>query len=257
MQKQHSSSTGVMWQIADEGWPVLALAGFITILLTIIYTPLGTFALGLIVWLAHILRVPHRQSPDDDDAILAPADGRVIDVADSHYPDAAADRPAIRISIRTALSDAQLQRAPIEGQIIDNFSLPGMFHPFDDMELVRLDNERREIIMQHESGYDVTLVQLGGKTARQLVCRHQPGRFVVRGAPLGMIRIAGVADLFVPADANIQTNKGQHVLAGETIIARCDAAAHRKSSDKVTGEGEARGNGRGKGKGKGRGTPDA
>ena len=79
MQKQHSSSTGVMWQIADEGWPVLALAGFITILLTIIYTPLGTFALGLIVWLAHILRVPHRQSPDDDDAILAPADGRVID----------------------------------------------------------------------------------------------------------------------------------------------------------------------------------
>jgi len=232
MQKQHSSSPGVMWQIADEGWPVLALAGFVTILLTILYTPLGTFALGLIVWLAHILRVPHRQPPEADDAILSPADGRVIEIADSHYPDTASDRPAIRISIRTTLGDAQLQRAPIEGQITDNFSLPGMFHPFDDMELVRLDNERREITLQHASGYDVTLVQLGGKTARQLVCRHQSGRFMMRGAPLGMIRIAGVVDMFIPADADIDINKGQHVLAGETIIARFDDTMYRKSQTK-------------------------
>ena len=37
--------------IASEGWPVMALGGGVTILLTLISLPLGCFALGLLVWL--------------------------------------------------------------------------------------------------------------------------------------------------------------------------------------------------------------
>ena len=47
------------WQIADDGWPVLALAGLLTILLTIMFVPLGTFALGMFVWVTH----PTRSQP--------------------------------------------------------------------------------------------------------------------------------------------------------------------------------------------------
>ena len=54
------------WQIADDGWPVLALGGLLTILLTILYVPLGTFALGMLIWLAHVLRTPGRRAPTSE-----------------------------------------------------------------------------------------------------------------------------------------------------------------------------------------------
>jgi len=67
--------------VAAAGWPVLALAGVFTIALTWIYLPLGCFALGLMMWLTHSLRVPDRMVPSGANLIVAPADGVVIDVA--------------------------------------------------------------------------------------------------------------------------------------------------------------------------------
>ena len=225
--------TSFLWQIADDGWPVLALAGLLTILLTILFVPFGTFALGMLVWLAHILRVPGRRAPASAAVVLAPADGRVTEIAmveQTHavYPEATAAR---RITIQTSISDAQLQMAPIDGRITDNFSIPGLFGGYEDMAVARAENERREITLKHDDGFSVMLGQLGGKTARQLVCRHHVGRFVTRGSPLGMARLAGVVDLLVPADCSPQIVVGQHVLAGETIVARLPSRRRDRSSD--------------------------
>ena len=35
------------WKIADDGWPVLALAGIVTILTSMIFLPLSCFSLAL------------------------------------------------------------------------------------------------------------------------------------------------------------------------------------------------------------------
>lgn len=210
------------WQVADDGWPLLALAGLFTILLTIMHLPLGTFSLGILFWLAFILRVPERKPLKSDSLVLAPADGRVIEIAKVEQADALASQTtmALRITIRTLLSDAQLQMAPIDGRITDNFLIPGLFGSYEDMVAVRADNERREITLTQDDGLSVMVVQLGGKTARQLVCRHQIGRIVTRGKPLGMARLAGVVDLIIPGDCTLEIAVGQHVLAGETAVAR-------------------------------------
>jgi phosphatidylserine decarboxylase len=63
-------------------------------------------------------------------------------------------------------------------------------------------------------------VQLGSKTARQLICRLAEGKFVQAGAPVGMARIAGVVDVFVPVGCKLLIDTGQHVIAGETAIAQ-------------------------------------
>ena len=70
------------------------------------------------------------------------------------------------------------------------------------------------------SGKKIMLVQLGSKTARQLICRLAEGKFVQAGAPIGMARIAGVVDVFVPAGCKLLIETGQHVIAGETGIAQ-------------------------------------
>ena len=57
--------------IAEDGWPVLAVAGAVTILVSFLALPVGCFLLGLMIWLAHILRVPHRLPPLGENLIIA------------------------------------------------------------------------------------------------------------------------------------------------------------------------------------------
>lgn len=227
MADHHSKSEFEGGWIAGEGWAVLAIAGIATILLTSISLPIGTFALGLMVWLRYTLRVPSRLSPDDPGLVLAPADGVIIEVADT-IEEAVSDQHASdqkmagasRVTIRTGLADAQLQRSPVAGRIIDNFLIPGLFLGGEELGLMRRDNERREISIETVDGERFLLAQIGTATARQLVCRFGPGKFLAAGAPLGMARIGGLTDIVMPAGCKIEIEVGRTVVAGETILAR-------------------------------------
>ena len=205
--------------LASDGWSVLALAGIVTVILTLIALPLGAFALGLMIWLRYILRMPQRISPQDPGLVLAPADGKIIEI--TTLDGVAAGPPGgHRITIATALADAQLQRSPVTGRIVDNFLIPGLFRAADNLPLARRDNERREIDIETGDGTRVMLVQIGTATARQLVCRFAAGKYLEAGAPLGMARIGGVADLVIPPGYEIVASVGMSALAGETVLAR-------------------------------------
>ena len=225
------------WKIADDGWPVLALAGVVTILTSIIFLPLGCFFLGIMMWLAHGLRLPNRQTKADNQNIYAPADGVVLDIETDQFPDNIAGNnamPANRITIQTRLSDTQLQTSPITGHIVENLLLPGLFCKwgFDSTswQAARLSNERREIRIRDAYDREIMLVQIGSKTARQLICRLAEGKFVQAGAPIGMARIAGVVDVFVPAECKLLIETGQHLIAGETAIAKFTSGPSAKRS---------------------------
>ena len=220
--------------IADEGWPVLAVAGTVTIFVSFVALPVGCFLLGVLIWLAHILRVPHRLPPQDENLVVAPVDGRVVQI--SHCPADTGVMPlsydTLRITIRTKLSDTQMQTSPITGHLIDNCLFPGLFAPWtnidhansdrhqDSWEDVRRLNERREITLRHAQGHEVVMVQLATKTARQLVCRLAEGKHLAVADPIGMARLAGVTDIYVPAASISDMAIGQHVVAAETILAR-------------------------------------
>jgi phosphatidylserine decarboxylase len=87
-------------------------------------------------------------------------------------------------------------------------------------EDMRTLNERRELTLCNAAGEKVILVQLATKTARQLVCRLAEGKYLSAGQPLGMARLAGVTDIYLPAHSHCQVTLGQHVFAAETILAR-------------------------------------
>jgi phosphatidylserine decarboxylase len=220
--------------IAEDGWPVLAVAGAVTILVSFLALPVGCFLLGLMMWLAHILRVPHRLPRPGENLIIAPADGRVVEI--TQCPAQTGVMPlsyeCLRITIRTKLSDAQMQTSPITGHLIDNCLFPGLFAPWadndqvngpanqDSWEDIRRLNERREITFRHANGHEVVMVQLATKTARQLVCRLSEGKHLAAADPIGMARLAGVTDIYVPAVSISDIAVGQHVVAGETVLAR-------------------------------------
>ena len=80
------------------------------------------FLLGVMIWLAHILRVPHRLPPQGENLVVAPVDCRVVQI--KHCPaetgEMSLSYDALRITIRTKLSDTQMQMSPITGHLIDN-----------------------------------------------------------------------------------------------------------------------------------------
>ena len=220
--------------IAEDGWPVLAVAGAVTILVSFLALPVGCFLLGLMMWLAHILRVPHRLPPPGENLIIAPADGRVVEITQCPAQTGVMtlSYDSLRITIRTKLSDAQMQASPITGHLVDNCLFPGLFAPWadndhvngpanqDSWEDIRRLNERREITFRHTSGHEVVMVQLATKTARQLVCRLAEGKHLVVADSIGMARLGGVTDIYVPAASIGDVALGQHVFASETILAR-------------------------------------
>ena len=131
---------------------------------------------------------------------------------------------AQRITIQTRLIDMQLQTSPITGHIVDNHLFPGLFakwgHDPASWQAARLTNERREIRLRDRFDRDVLLVQLGSKTARQLICHLAEGKFLPAGSPIGLARIAGVIDLYVPVQCKVLGAIGQHMIAGETPVAQ-------------------------------------
>ena len=220
---------GPNWSVADDGWPVLAMAGIITILVSVIFLPLGCFLLGIMVWLSHLLRVPNRHINADDQTIYAPCDGVILEIVQDIFPDGHATyaKPAQRITIQTRLYDTQLQTSPITGRIVENHLLPGLFESWGDhpvsWQAARLVNERREIHFCDPFNRVVVLVQVGSATARQLICRLLEGKFVQAGSPIGMVCMAGVVDLYVPAECKILSVGCQHMVAGETAVAQFSA----------------------------------
>ena len=119
-------------EIADDGWPILALAGVLTIIVSVVALPVGCFLLGLMLWLAHILRVPLRQTPTDENLVIAPADGRVVQIDNCPADTGVMPLPydSLRITIRTRPSDAQLHTSPLTGHLTDNCLFPGLFAPW-------------------------------------------------------------------------------------------------------------------------------
>ncbi|MEC8805323.1 MAG: hypothetical protein VXX27_01315, partial [Pseudomonadota bacterium] len=107
MTEASTESDGNAGWLAADGWSVLALAGIVTIILTLIALPLGAFALGLMIWLRYTLRVPSRMSPQDTGLVLAPADGKIVEI--TMLDDMATGPPGgYRVTIATGLADAQL-----------------------------------------------------------------------------------------------------------------------------------------------------
>ena len=227
--------SGPNWKISNDGWPVLALAGVLTIFVSIISLPLGYFLLGLMIWLSHLLRVPSRQNGSDEETIYAPCDGVVLEIEIDVFPDGSVYNslePAQRITIQTRWNDAQLQTSPITGHVVDNHLFPGLFTKWGDNPVAwreaRLTNERREIGLRDRLGRGVVMVQLGSKTARQLICRLSEGKFVRAGSPMGLARLAGVVDLYVPVQCKNLVSVGQHMIAGETVVAQFAPRSTRK-----------------------------
>jgi len=172
--------------------------------------------LFLAAFMAFFFRDPRRSIPLEPGIVLAPADGRVTIVrpADS-------DNSESLVSIFLSPLDVHINRAPIEGEIVDIAYKTGKFvmATRDDARLV---NEQNTLTIQ---GDHLTLkcTQIAGILARRIVCWKRRGERVKCGERFGMIKFGSRTDLLMPSHVEIIVSEGMHVRGGETIIGKIKA----------------------------------
>lgn len=176
-------------------------------------------ALPFVVLAAFFLfffRDPEREVVELSDAVLSPADGRVL-VAGAAIADAAPPGRWQQISIFLSPMNVHVNRVPVSGRITRVSYTPGKFLPAYHQDAAAT-NERSEIWIDHD-GQDVVARQVVGVLARRVVCRLQTGAVVRAGERYGIMKFGSRMDVFLPLTAEIRTRIGERVRGGETVIA--------------------------------------
>ncbi|MBI1846651.1 MAG: phosphatidylserine decarboxylase [Candidatus Rokubacteria bacterium] len=199
--------------VAREGWPFILVPGAIAagLLLAGRRGLAAPFAAASLASLG-FFRDPERVIPDVANGILAPADGKVTDIADTLEPFVG---PSVRVTIFLSPLDVHVNRAPIAGLVAGTTYTPGRIVPAYRPEAA--DNERCAINIQGDTAR-VTVTQIAGIAARRIVCRVAAGDKLVAGERFGMIRFGSRTDCFVPRGTDIRVRLGDRVTAGQTVI---------------------------------------
>ncbi|MBD3409742.1 MAG: phosphatidylserine decarboxylase family protein [Ignavibacteriales bacterium] len=169
----------------------------------------------MLIFTLNFFRDPNRTSPNRDDAIVAPADGRVLFtkpvVADRYL-----QGEATQISIFMSPLDVHVNRAPVTGEVEFLEYHEGKFHKaFEDKAAE--ENERMEIGMRGPEG-KVFFTQVAGAVARRIVNEMRVGKTYRQGERFGMIRFGSRVDVLAPAGWKPVVGEGDRTTAGETIL---------------------------------------
>src|SRR5271167_486647 len=203
--------------IAREGWAFLASA----ILLALALSWAGLWLFAALAWLAVVFiaqffRDPPRLVPGEANAVLSPADGKVVLVALSRDP--YLDREALKISVFMNVFNVHSNRSPIAGEVKNKWYHPGRFLNAA-LDKASLENERCALHIVTADRRDVTCVQVAGLIARRILCYVGPGDQLARGQRYGFIRFGSRVDVYLPVDATPRVAVGDVVQATTTIVA--------------------------------------
>ena len=203
--------------LAPEGYPFI----------------LGPIVAGVLAWLfgyhwiavvlvvvalacVAFFRDPVRRSEAPAQAVLAPADGRVLSVGDA--PAHLAERGLThQVSIFMSPADVHVNRAPISGTVLEAWRREGAKFPAFRDKASEL-NEHSFVVIE---GPDATVAfkQIAGSVARRVVCDLSPGQQVERGQRVGIIKFSSRVDLFLPSHLEVAVTPGQRTRAGVSVVA--------------------------------------
>jgi len=223
------TKTSVKWSfpaIHPEGRRFGAIAAGIVLVFALLgWSILAWLMAGVTIWVFAFFRDPVRAVPQDEAAIIAPADGLVTLIQSVQPPPEMAgpeklgDAPLIRVSIFMSVFDVHVNRTPIGGTVKDVVYISGKFINAD-LDKASEDNERQHILVERGDGVRIGFTQIAGLVARRIVPFVKRGDIVAAGQRIGLIRFGSRVDVYLPAGTAPKVTLGQHTIAGETILAR-------------------------------------
>lgn len=218
----------VLVPINRAGWPFIAAAFVLAVILGFIAKPLFWIGMLLVAFCVYFFRDPPRVTPQRAGLLVSPADG-MVQMIESALPPPELEMPAeplTRISIFLNVFNVHVNRVPIGGRISALSYRPGAFLNAALDKASEL-NERMSMRVTCEKPgegaegkeVDVAFIQIAGLIARRIKCRLQEGQEVTTGEVFGLIRFGSRMDVYLPEGVAPMVSPGQQMVAGETVIA--------------------------------------
>ncbi|MBN2254824.1 MAG: phosphatidylserine decarboxylase family protein [Deltaproteobacteria bacterium] len=205
----------------------VVLEGFVFIAplcaLTLVFAYFGNIWTSVLffcatLFVANFFRNPERSVPQDEKAILSPADGRVLSIEEG-VVSSLIEGPCKKVSIFMNVFNVHVNRMPFSGTVTAIEYRPGKFFSANLDKASEL-NERNSVVVTTDDGRKILTVQIAGMVARRIVCWVNEGMEMARGERFGLIRFGSRLEVFMPSDTEISVTVGEKVKAGETIVGR-------------------------------------
>ena len=214
-------------KIHREGYGTLVRsAGMIILLLLLIQWIIGLIWMTLIsgsflilLWLfiVRFFRLPVRNMPEPGSHILAPADGKIIDISKVNGLEVGCDE-AYRVSIFMSVNNVHANWVPVGGTVRKSRYSPGR-HLLAMRPKSSMVNERSTLVIEDDHGRMVLVRQIAGLLARRVVTYPKAGQHVEMGDELGFIKFGSRVDLLIPTQARLLVKLGDLTTGRETILA--------------------------------------
>ena len=207
-------------KIHAEGYKFLAIAILITIFLYFFSGFLGLVSLVLTVWMYYFFRDPERTSINDDNYLVSPADGLVVQVEEMEGPKELnlESKKFTKVGIFMNVFDCHVNRTPCDGKISEIIYKPGKFLNAS-LDKASEDNERNYYKITNSKGQDIIVVQIAGLIARRIVCETSKDQDLKQGDRIGMIRFGSRVDVYFENYTSL-VKLNQKTVAGETLLAK-------------------------------------
>lgn len=198
-----------------SGWLASSLSGLIAAFVWLVALTLTVFC-GIVVW---FFRNPRRFPPNNPQAVISPADGKVVEIEELTHDDYIGG-PAIKVGIFLSLFNVHINRSPVPARVIGLIYRPGKYLNAMRPESAR-ENEQVAIMLESlNSGRPMIVRQITGAVARRIVCWVKPNDELKFGEQFGMIKFGSRTELVVPREADLRTivRIGDTVKAGSTVM---------------------------------------
>ena len=207
-------------KLHDEGYKFLVIFGLATLVLYLINGFLGLIGVVLTIWVYYFFRDPDRVSINDEDYLVSPADGVVLQVMETNGPKELnlENKKFTKVSIFMNVFDCHVNRIPCSGEIEDIMYVAGKFLNAS-LDKASEDNERNYYKIKNNFGEEIVVVQIAGLVARRIVIESSKGDKLVQGSRIGMIRFGSRAELYFENYKPL-VKVDQKTIAGETLIAK-------------------------------------
>lgn len=173
----------------------------------------------LLVLILQFFRNPKRNTQENPNHIIAPADGKVVVIEEVTEHEYFEDK-RIQVSIFMSPLNVHVNRYPITGEVKYAKYHPGKFlvawHPKSSIE-----NERTTVVVENKTTGPILFRQIAGALARRIVMYSKKYDQAKQGEDMGFIKFGSRIDIFLPLDAKINTKLNNAVRGGETVIATC------------------------------------